>query len=630
MNVVDNTPPAIGALPIASTVTGSAIPSCPTPTGGDVCSTVTLTFADATAAGSCANNYSVTRTWTAKDACNNTATASQTINVVDNTPPTIGALPSASTVTCPATPSFTTPTASDACSTVTLTFADVTTAGSCANNYSVKRTWTAIDGCGNSATASQTISVIDNTPPTIGTITNSTINCPATPTFIQPTASDACNTATVQQVGSDVTVTNTCGYTVTRTWRAVDACGNQSGTVAQTITVTDTTPPTIGISGSNGTISCTATPNFVPPTASDACSGATVNILGDVTGGNSCAKTITRSWDATDVCGNHSTIVSQTITLIDNVPPTIGSSGANGTINCTGTPAFAAPTASDACNGATLNFLGDVTAVSSCARTVTRSWDATDACGNHSVSTSQTISLVDNTPPTIGTAGANGTTNCTSTPSFTAPTATDACNGATVNNLGDVTGGTSCAKTITRSWDASDACGNHSATVSQTITVVDNLVPVITCPPPQTFCAVPGNNYTIPPLVASDNCSATLTISFQITGVTSRSGSGNDASGIFNVGVSTITWTVNDGCGNTATCTATVNVTSNPVVTADDKQVCVDGSVTLTGQPTGGVWSGAHVSGSVFSAIGLAAGSYSVTYTYTQGSCNGSATATIT
>src|SRR5205814_1584589 len=135
--VIDNTPPTIGILPAASTVTCPATPTFTTPTASDACSTVTLTFADATAAGSCANNYSVTRTWTAKDACNNTATASQTIAVVDNTPPVIGALPAASTVTCPATPSFTTATATDACSTVTLAFADVTAAGSCANNYSV-------------------------------------------------------------------------------------------------------------------------------------------------------------------------------------------------------------------------------------------------------------------------------------------------------------------------------------------------------------------------------------------------------------------------------------------------------------------------------------------------------------
>src|ERR1035437_6717743 len=50
----------------------------------------------------------------------------------------------------------------------------------------------------------------------------------------------------------------------------------------------------------------------------------------------------------------------------------------------------------------------------------------------------------------------------------------------------------------------------------------------------------------------------TLTITFQITGATIRNGTGNDASGIFNPGVSTITWTVTDACGNTATCTTTV------------------------------------------------------------------------
>jgi hypothetical protein len=45
-----------------------------------------LTFNDVTAAGSCAGNYTVTRTWTVTDACANTATASQIITVRDITP----------------------------------------------------------------------------------------------------------------------------------------------------------------------------------------------------------------------------------------------------------------------------------------------------------------------------------------------------------------------------------------------------------------------------------------------------------------------------------------------------------------------------------------------------------------
>src|SRR5207253_5293928 len=58
-------------------------------------------------------------------------------------------------------------------------------------------------------------------------------------------------------------------YTSAKSWKAVDACGNTSGTVTQTITVRDTTAPTIGGQGSNATIECPASPSFTAPTASD-------------------------------------------------------------------------------------------------------------------------------------------------------------------------------------------------------------------------------------------------------------------------------------------------------------------------------------------------------------------------
>src|SRR5205814_1272809 len=138
----------------------------------------------------------------------------------------------------------------------------------------------------------------------------------------------------------------------------------------------------------------------------------------------------------------------------------------------TATPSFTAPTASDACGAATVNNLGDATSVNGCTTTITRTWDAVDACGNHSATVSQVITIVDTTPPAIGTAGANATIECTATPSFTAPTASDACGAATVNNLGDATSVNGCTTTITRSWDAVDACANHSATVSQVITIM--------------------------------------------------------------------------------------------------------------------------------------------------------------
>jgi hypothetical protein len=166
---------------------------------------------------------------------------------------------------------------------------------------------------------------------------------------------------TVQQIGPDVTGGNSCAKTTTRTWIAVDGCGNSSSTVAQTITQVDTQAPVIGTAGADATIECTATPTFTAPTASDACNTVTVQQIGsDVTGGNSCAKTTTRTWIAVDGCGNSSNTVNQTITQVDTQAPVIGTAGADATIECTATPSFTAPTASDACNTVTVQQLGQM------------------------------------------------------------------------------------------------------------------------------------------------------------------------------------------------------------------------------------------------------------------------------
>src|SRR5439155_24761571 len=130
-----------------------------------------LRSADATTPGSCAGKYSVTRTWTAKDACGTTSTASKLFILAALPTSAISALPAAWTIECPASPSFATPTATDACDPApSLTSADATTPGSCAGKYSVTRTWTAKDACGNSSTASQTVNVTDTAAPAISAL----------------------------------------------------------------------------------------------------------------------------------------------------------------------------------------------------------------------------------------------------------------------------------------------------------------------------------------------------------------------------------------------------------------------------------------------------------------------------
>src|SRR5205814_10325568 len=131
------------------------------PTATDDCdASPTLTFADVTTPGRCAQAKDITRTWTATDECGTLSLPGALPILVDTTAPVISALPAATTIQCPASPSFATPTATDACdASPTLTFADVNTPGTCAQNYSITRTWTAKDACGNTSTSSQTIHV---------------------------------------------------------------------------------------------------------------------------------------------------------------------------------------------------------------------------------------------------------------------------------------------------------------------------------------------------------------------------------------------------------------------------------------------------------------------------------------
>jgi hypothetical protein len=144
---------------------------------------------------------------------------------------------------------------------------------------------------------------------------DATIQCPASPTFTAPMSLDACGTSMVV-LDSDTTQQGSCAnnYSETRTWHAVDACGNTSGRVHQTITVVDTTPPVIGAPGADATIMCAQTPMFTPPTASDACGAATVQQVSNTTTTQGTNNLYTRCWRAVDACGNTSATVCQTIT----------------------------------------------------------------------------------------------------------------------------------------------------------------------------------------------------------------------------------------------------------------------------------------------------------------------------
>ncbi|MEQ1746214.1 MAG: HYR domain-containing protein [Saprospiraceae bacterium] len=244
ISVVDTQKPNFTSTPANITVQCSAIPAPTTPAATDNCdASVAVTYNGQTQTnGACANAYTLTRIWTAADNCGNTRSISQRITVVDNGKPVFTAFPTNLSIACDENPpAVGSPTASDGCGSATVTYlGQTTTSGNCPGNYQIKRTWRATDACGNSTAATQTIQVSDSGAPVFTSTPGPlTIECgDPIPPLVNPTATDACGGYVAITFLGNVPSGSGCtaDYTITRTWRAEDLCGN-STTTSQMITV---------------------------------------------------------------------------------------------------------------------------------------------------------------------------------------------------------------------------------------------------------------------------------------------------------------------------------------------------------------------------------------------------------
>ncbi len=575
VTVVDTTAPTITCAP-NKMVECTAAWTFDAPTASDTCGGVSVSIVGTTTNinGFCGNTFSATRTWRATDACGNTAACSQTVTVVDTTPPVITCVGNKN-VECTSAWTFDSPSASDTCGTVSVSIMGTTTniIGFCGNTFSATRTWRATDACGNIATCSQTVTVVDTTPPAIVCVPNKSVECTSPWTFDAPTANDTCGNAAVSVLGTVTNAVGFCGNTfaATRTWRATDACGNSS-TCTQMVTVVDRTAPTITCVA-NKAVECTATWTFDAPTASDTCGNATISIVGTVTNNAGfCGGTFaaTRTWRATDACGNSSTC-TQMVTVVDTTAPLI-TCAPNRSVECNSTWNFDQPTAGDTCGAASISIVGTLTNITGfCGNTfsATRTWRATDACGNSSTCT-QLVTVVDTTAPVI-VCVPNKSVECTSPWTFDAPTANDTCGTATISVVGTLTNAVGfCGNTFaaTRTWRATDACGN-SSTCTQMVTVVDTTVPTIVCAPPKTVEC--GTAWTFDAPTASDTCGGTTISNL---GTMTNLLCGNTFS-------ATRTWRATDSCGNIATCSQTVTVVDTTAPTMS----CVANKTVECGAP---------------------------------------------
>ncbi|HXG64022.1 MAG TPA: HYR domain-containing protein [Blastocatellia bacterium] len=324
-----------------------------------------------------------------------------------------------------------------------------------------------------------------------------------------------------------------------------------------------------------------------------------------------CGEYTVRSEISCTGCTPSPIVCEKTISVVDNVAPVLsGCPSPTASFQCfSQVPDPPTVTAVDNCLGTVpVTFTQTQTNPgSSCNNVITRTWTATDSCGNTATCT-QTITVNDTTLPQI-TCPPNTTVECgaSTDPAATGTaTAEDNCGPVDISHSDAFAPGCGNTGVITRTWTAEDACGNK-ATCVQTITIEDETPPVLTaCPSDITACD--GEPVTFTPPTATDACEGSVPVVCT-------------PSGPFPLGMTTVTCTAADDCGNTASCSFKVTVNPNPTCTLeppDPLPGCGTTNNTLTAAPgfitykwtimtatPGWVFTGGNGSGVVISPDGL-------------------------
>lgn len=518
-----------------------------------------VTYSDVETPGSCPNAKTITRTWKATDVCGNEQTAVQTITVVDTTPPTI-VCPTDLTVSCASeVPAAAVDTAgfqgqggtvSDNCAgAVTVTHVgDVIGGQTCPNRYTITRTYKAVDACNNEQTCAQTITVNDTTPPQITCPANKTIQCDES---LDPnvngalgvaTATDNCPDAAPAIAYSDVSSilvngSNLNGWSLFATQVLSNTPGGDG--VAEFVNGPATPPMGSGSAHLN--------------TGTNGSQSAQMRNGGHV--GTRIADLTTLQYSTYVTAWNGSQVPYLTI-WVDTNNDTIADD------RLWFEPVYSAAGAGN----------GNPTPQPNVALNVWQTWDALDGMwyadsmfgpGSNARKLSVYLAAKPNATIVNAPGGVGGIRIASGFASagdvFNAYVDAFIIGTASSTSAYNFELGSCGAQVVTRTWTATDSCGNTSS-CTQTITVVDTTNPqFVTFPSNISVNADAGlcsASVTLTPPTGSDNCGTPT-----ITGVRSDS---QPLSAPFPAGVTTtITWTVTDACNNAISQNQTVTVSSS-------------------------------------------------------------------
>ena len=608
----DVTPPTVvcktKTVFLSATGTASIVPADVFQSGTDNCGTVTPTSVSPDAF-TCANLGPNTVTLTASDESGNTATCIATVVVADNIRPT---------VTCKNPTVYL-----SAAGTVTVTTADIYQSGSdnCGNvyvsitapsTYNCSKLGTnnlqlqAYDGNGNSAACVAVVTVAESTPPT-ASCKDATVYLSAAGTATVPPAdvflsgTDNCGVVNPTSVSpATLTCANLGTNTVTLT--ASDVSGN-TATCTATVTLLDNTPPSVICKNFTAYLSAagtaTVSPGNVYQSGTDNC--GTVNLSTVYPDNFTCSNLgpNTVYLLALDGNGNSSGCVA-TVTVTENIPPTASCKNTTVQLSAAGTatvaPADVFQSGTDNCGVVNPTSVSPATLTCANLGTNTVTLTASDVSGNTATCTA-TVTVQDKIPPSVTcksfTAYLSAAGTATVTPADVYQGGTDNCgtvypstvspNSFTCNNLGPNT-------VFLLAYDGN---GNSSGCTT-TVTVADNAPPTAICKNATVYLSAAGTaNVTTADVFQSgaDNC-----------GVVNPTSVSPNAFTCGNLGNNTVVLTVNDGHGNTATCTATVTVQDkiSPSVTCKSFTAYLSAAGTATVTPADVFQSGTDNCGTVY------------------------------
>jgi hypothetical protein len=332
-----------------------------------------------------------------------------------------------------------------------------------------------------------------------------------------------------------------CPEIITRTYQITDFCGHVV-TCEQRIIIDDQTPPIMS-PPRDIQVECYATlstdfrtfrnlQEFIDAggRVSDNCGvdPTTFRQVGpDRMEGTTCDGTIRRTYAVRDYCGNERT--TDVLYIIkDDRGPRVLTGPTTLEVECVLPRPYAnyqeflnaGGLALDDCSNVTLRFEKDEILQDGCPKIVRRTYVMSDACGNTTPFV-QTITVNDAEPPAFALRPPTSAEACSEVAPFgtyksfldAGYLATDNCGiDASSWTWSDEVSGTSCPKTITRTYTVADLCGNTASFV-QTFTIDDKEAPVFVNPPGDMVyeCIIPDAyltlaSYTSAGFTVYDNC----------------------------------------------------------------------------------------------------------------------------